>query len=181
MELAPVPIRPTLMGRLWLVVAAAVLVPMVVLVALPAVLGLQRYVVSSDAMGDSVPRGSITFAERVPALDLQPGDVITFRPPNQAAGSPFVTRRVVSATAAGIRTSGDGTGADPWVLSARGDRSRVVFQVPYVGYPFLGGVRPALWVALAFVPLLAVLLAVVIDLDRARQRRRRGTTHVIDS
>lgn len=172
MELAPVPIRPSLMGRLWLVVVVAVLGPIVLLVALPTLLGLQRFVVTSDAMGDNVPRGSITFAERVPAVDLQPGDVITFRPPTQSADAAFVTRRVVSATAAGIRTSGDGTGADPWLLSAKGDRSRVVFHVPYVGYPFLGGVRPAIWVIVLSVPLLAVLLAVVADLDRARQRRR---------
>ncbi|GAB7005428.1 hypothetical protein JCM18899A_29010 [Nocardioides sp. AN3] len=173
MELTPVLSRPSLMGRGWLVVIVAVLAPIVLLVVLPAMLGLQRYVVSSDALGDSVPRGSLTFAEQVPGPELEPGDVITFRPPTQPHGAPYVTRRVVSAGSDGIRTGGDGTGTDPWRLTPEGDRARVVLHVPYVGYPFLGGVRPVLWRVLAGVSLVAVLVTVIIDLDRARKRRRR--------
>jgi signal peptidase I len=161
------------MGRLWLVVAVAVLAPLVLLVLLPAVLGLQRYVVTSDAVGDTVPRGSLTFAEPVSGSDLEVGDVITFRAPAGEAGGTFVTRRVVSASSAGIRTRGDGTGTDPWVLPAKGERARVVGHIPYVGYPFIGGAGPTTWVMLASVPMVAVLLAVVADLDRARKRRRR--------
>lgn len=171
MELTPVPTRPSLMGRLWLLVAVALLAPLVLLVALPAAMGLQRYVVTSDALGDSVPRGSLTFAERVSGSQLSVGDVITFRAP-EAADATYVTRRVVSANSAGIRTSGDGTGVDPWTLSAKGERSRVVAHIPYVGYPFIGGVRPATWVMLVSLPMAAVLLAVAADLGRARQRRR---------
>jgi signal peptidase I len=172
MELAPVPIRPSLMGRLWLVVAIAVLAPLVLLVVLPTVLGLERYVVTSDALGDTVPRGSLTFAERVPGSDLRAGDVITFRPPSAPSSAPLVTRRVVAASDSGIRTAADSTGTDPWVLPTDVDRSRVIWHIPYVGYPFSGGVQPTIWVMLASVPMLAVLLAVVADLDRARQRRR---------
>lgn len=172
MELTPVPARPTLMGRLWLLVAAAALAPLVFLVVLPSILGLQRFVVTGDATGDTVPRGSITFAERVPAIQLEVGDVITFRPPGRPWDAPYVTRRVASATADGIRTSGDGTGTDPWRLPATGQRSRVVAHIPYVGYPFISGVRPTIWVMLASVPMVAVLLAVIADLGRVRQRRR---------
>jgi signal peptidase I len=172
MELAPVPTRPSLMGRLWLVVALAALAPLVLLVVVPTMLGLQRYVVTSDALGDSVPRGSLTFAERVPGDDLRPGDVITFHPPSRSAGAALVTRRVVSANDTGIRTEGDLTGTDPWLLSPDIDRSRVIWHIPYLGYPFSGGVRPTIWVMLASVPLVAVLLAVIADLDRARHRRR---------
>ena len=174
MELTPLPTRPSLMGRLWLLVALAVLAPLVLLVVLPSVLGLQRFVVTSDAMGDTVPRGSLTFAERVSGIDLEAGDVITFRPPERRPDAALVTRRVVSADSDGIRTRGDGTGADPWVLPADGDRSRVVAHIPYAGYPFIGGVHPATWVMLACVPRVAVLLAIVADIDRARQRRRRA-------
>ena len=177
MELKPVPTRPSLMGRLWLLVAVAALAPLVMLVVVPTVLGLQRYVVTSDALGDSVPRGSLTFAERVPSAELQVGDVITFRPPGRAPDAELVTRRVASATSDGIRTRGDGTGVDPWRLPAEGDHSRVVAHIPYVGYPFIGGVRPSIWVVLASVPMLAVVLAVVADVDGARQRRRNARRH----
>lgn len=172
MELTPVPTRPSLMGRLWLLVVGAVAAPLVLLVVLPGMLGLQRYVVTGDALVDSVPRGSLTFAEMVPAAQLQVGDVITFRPPIGFADDSYVTRRIVSATAHGIRTSGDGTGTDPWVLAASGEHSRVIVHIPYVGYPFISGVHPAIWVMLASVPMVAVLLAVLADVDRARQRRR---------
>ncbi|WP_344045358.1 hypothetical protein [Nocardioides panacihumi] len=172
MELTPVLARPSLMGRLWPLVAVAVFAPLALLVVLPSVLGLQRYVVTSDALGNSVPRGSLTFAESVPAPDIEVGDVITFRPPGTPADAPYVTRRVVRDTPDGILTSGDGTGTDPWVLSPTGRHSRVVAHIPYVGYPFIAGVRPTMWVMLVSVPMLAVLLAVGADVGRARQRRR---------
>jgi signal peptidase I len=172
LELAPVPSRPPFMGRLWLVVALAVLAPTFLLVALPAMLGLQRYVVSTDAMGDSLPRGSLIFAEKVSGTDLRTGDVITFRPPLAGPGTGYVTRRVASIGAAGIITTADGARVDPWQLPVGGERARVVARVPYVGYPFVGGLRPSLWGTLASVPMLAVLLAVLADLQRSRRRRR---------
>lgn len=172
MELTPVLARPTLMGRLWPLVAVAALAPLVLLVVLPSVLGLERYVVTSDALGNSIPRGSLTFAESVPATEIEVGDVITFRPPGTAAEAPYVTRRVVKDTPDGIWTSGDGTGTDPWVLSPRSRQSHVIAHIPYVGYPFIAGVRPTMWVMLVSIPLVAVLLAVGADLGRARQRRR---------
>jgi hypothetical protein len=159
------------MGRLWLFVALALALPLVLLVVLPATLGLHRFVVTSDAMGDSVPRGSMTFAEQVPGVELGVGDVITFREPGAGADAGFVTRRVVSITPARIRTGSD-TGVDPWTLPAGGERQRVVAHIPYVGYPFISGVRSTVWVLLASVPMLAVLLALLADLARARQRRR---------
>jgi signal peptidase len=171
MELTPLPSRRSLLGRLWLLVAVALLAPLVGLVVLPAALGLQRFVVTSDGLGDSVPRGSLTFAERAPAVDLGVGDVITFRPPGAAADAAFITHRVVSVTPDEIRT-GDQTGPDPWTLPTTGDRWRVVAQIPYVGYPFISDVRPTMWVLLVSVPMLTVLMALVTDLERARQRRR---------
>ena len=171
MELTPLPTRRTLMGRLWLFVAVALLAPLLLLVLLPAALGLQRFVVTSDDLGESVPRGSLTVAERTPGADLGVGDVITFRPPGAGPGAAYVTHRVVSITPVEIRT-GDLTGPDPWTLSTQGDRSRVVGQVPYVGYPFLADVRRVMWVMLASVPMAAVLMALLADLGRARERRR---------
>lgn len=171
MELTPVPSRRSLMGRLWLFVALALALPLILLVVLPAAFGLQRYVVTSDALGDSVPKGSMTFAEQVPGADLGVGDVITLRPPGVRADSGLVTRRVVSVTPVRIRTADD-TGPDPWTLTTKGDRARVVAHIPYVGYPFISGVRPTTWVVFASVPMLALVPALLADLRRVRQRRR---------
>lgn len=171
MELTPVPSRRLLLGRLWLFVAVAVLAPLVALVVLPAALGLERFVVTGEDLGDSVPRGSLTFAERTSADDLGVGDVITFRPPRAGADSSLVTHRVVAVTPTEIRT-GDDEGPDPWTLSTAGERSRVVAHIPYVGYPFISDVPPVVWVLLVSVPTVAVLLALLADLRRARERRR---------
>ena len=46
----------------------------------------------------------------------------------------------------------------------------MVAHIPYVGYPFIGGVRPITWVMIVSIPMLAVLLVVGADLGRARDR-----------
>jgi signal peptidase I len=185
-ELTPVPSRPPLGGRLWLLVAAAVLTPLILFALLPTALDLHRYVVTTDAMGGALPRGSLTFAQEVPRSDLHVGDVITFRPPVGASTEGLVTRRVAEVSGSAIRTRADTDPAlDPWTLPVDGTTARVVAHVPYVGYPFIGAVDRWTWLMVAVVPLTAVGLAVAGDVQRGRRRRRtagrasalRATTH----
>ena len=81
MEIAPVPHRSTRPEWRRLAIGLVVLVPVVLLVLLPAVLGFERYVVTDRAMDGSVSRGSVVLAREVPPTDLRVGDVISFRPP----------------------------------------------------------------------------------------------------
>lgn len=141
MEIAPVPHRATRGERRWLALGLLVMAPVVLLVLLPAVLGLDRYVVTDSSMDGSLGRGSVVLAREVPPTDLRVGDVISFRPPGQSSDH-RVTRRIVSIHDGGVTTRGDAIGhTDPWTLPlTERPYARIWVSVPWIGYPFtLGG------------------------------------------
>src|SRR3954451_23901440 len=85
--------------------AAAVLVP--------ALLGYQRYIITSGSMTGTYDRGSIVYDRVVPTRSLDVGDVITYAPPAGAGPSGLVTHRIAAITPqpgrAGVfRTEGRG-------------------------------------------------------------------------
>jgi signal peptidase I len=159
LEIAPVPHRSTRGEWRRLALGLLVLAPVVLLVLLPAVLGLQRYVVTDRAMDGSLGRGSVVLAREVPPTDLEVGDVITFRPPGGTSDE-RVTRRIVAIDDGVATTQADTTGSnDPWVVELTGSTyARVWLGVPWIGYPFLtdgGGVLLAGAALAAFVLALA--------------------------
>jgi signal peptidase len=171
MEIAPVPRRPPLPAAGRVLTVLALLLPVTVLTLVPVMLGMDRYVVTGDAMDGVMGRGSLIYARPVPVSDLEVGDVITFTPPGAASGT-RVTRRVVALEGLTARTQGDSEDApDPWTLALEGPtQSKVVLAVPWVGYPFSGAVGTSTWTLLgvgAAVGLLALLAPAV-------RRRRAG-------
>lgn len=178
MELRPVARREPLSTGVWVAVVCAIAAPAILLVLLPGVLGLQRYVVTGHAMDGTVGRGSLILTEHVPATDLKPGDVISFVPPGQYAAEGTVTRRVARLQPGGITTIADSTHrVDPWRLPTSDPTvSRMVLHVPWIGYPFLGALDRGLWLMLASVPLAAIGLALGADVQR---RRRTGQDAVV--
>jgi signal peptidase len=113
-----------------LVLAFAVLVP--------ALLGFQRYVITSGSMSGTYDRGSLVFDRVVATSSLRAGDVITFRPPGQAG---LVTHRIASVGLDHGRrvftTKGDANrAADVWGAITLHDahQARVAFHVPYLGF-----------------------------------------------
>jgi signal peptidase I len=127
----------------------------------PALLGYQRYVITSGSMTGTYDRGSVVFDRVVPTAGLRAGDVVTLQPPGHAG---LVTHRITSVRmASGERvftTKGDANpAADPWgaiSLHAR-TQARVAFHVPYVGFALAAlSVRP---VRMAVVGLPALLIA----------------------
>jgi signal peptidase I len=157
-EIEPVPHRSSRSEWRRLALGLTVLVPVVLLVLLPAVLGLDRYVVTDRSMDGPLSRGSVVLAQEVPPGDLRVGDVISFRPPG-APGEERVVRRIVAIDQSGATTRADATGRpDPWVLPLDGSSyAQVRLAIPWIGYPFLvdGG-----WVVLALVALVAFVLGV---------------------
>jgi signal peptidase I len=116
--------------------AAALILALAVLV--PALLGFQRYVITSGSMTGTYDRGSLVFDRVVPTSSLREGDVITFRPPGQAG---LVTHRIVAVKAVrGQRvytTKGDANRTtDTWGPLTLHDakQARVAFHVPYIGF-----------------------------------------------
>jgi signal peptidase len=158
LEIAPVPHRASGEYRR-LGLGLLVLIPVVLLVLLPTVLGLDRYVVTDRAMDGSIGRGSVVLTRDVPPVDLRVGDVIMFRPPGGSSDE-RVTRRIVAIEDDVATTQADSTGtagsqAVPLTGSAY---SRVWLGVPWIGYPFVmdGG-----WLVLAGVALAGFVLALV--------------------
>ena len=111
------------------------------LMVLPALFGIQRYVIVSGSMTGTYDRGSVVFDQVVPVASLKVGDVITYRPPAGAGPDHLVTHRIAAITAdpSGgrvFRTKGDANEvADPWTFTLRGpNQAKVRAGVPYVGF-----------------------------------------------
>jgi signal peptidase I len=160
MEIAPVPHRSTRGEWRRLALAMLVMAPVVLLVLLPTVLGLDRYVITDHSMDGSLGRGSVVLSRNVPPTDLRVGDVITFLPPGEAGDGERVTRRIIAIEDGRATTAGDASGhADPWRLPlSESTYARAWVSVPWIGYPF---VLSAGWVLLALAAATALSLAVV--------------------
>jgi signal peptidase I len=119
-----------------LLAGAALILALAVLV--PALLGYQRYVITSGSMTGTYDRGSLVFDKVVPTSDLRAGDVITFRPPGHTG---LVTHRIRAMTTVDgkrvMTTKGDANrAADAWgsITLAKGTQARVAYHLPYLGY-----------------------------------------------
>ena len=158
MEIAPVPHRSTRGERRRLALGLLVMAPVVLLVLLPPVFGLDRYVITDSSMDGSMGRGSVVLAREVPPTDLRVGDVISFTPPGQP-GADRVTRRIIAIDHGVATTQADATGRpDPWSLPLTASAyPRTWVSLPWLGYPFAvdGG-----WVLLLLFAAAAVALAV---------------------
>ena len=119
-----------------LCVAAVTIV--VAAIAVPALLGLQRYVITGGSMPGTIDKGSVVYSQLTPTAQLKVGDIITFQPPGFTT---LVTHRII-AIARGrdgrrvFNTKGDfNTAADPWSINlVQPQQARCVFHVPYIGY-----------------------------------------------
>ena len=178
MEIAPAPSRRLSRG----VTAAALLLvvlSLTFLVALPALLGAQQYVVDDGDMqatdrGETagIAPGSLLFATVVPTSDLAVGDVVTYAPPEGSGAGDVVTRRVVAVHDGTVITRGDGLrDTDPWRLRSaeRPTTSRVVVSIPVLGRLLSPPTPRAAWFLLGLPALL-----VAAGLLREQQLRRRA-------
>ena len=156
MEIEPVPHRSTRGDWRKLALAVLVLAPVVLLLLLPATLGLDRSIVTDRSMDGSTGRGSIVLARDVPVGDLRVGDVITIPTPGPGTQERRY-RRIVALheDVATVVADSDGARRET-VRLTDGSYSRVAVGVPWIGYPFLvqGG-----WAVLVAVALGALFLA----------------------
>ena len=136
---------------------------LVALVALPAALGMRRYVIVSGSMTGTYDRGSLVFDEVVPTAGLRAGDVITYKPPPNAGSttsSPTGSPRSGPSRACACSAPR----ATPMRRRTRGPSSstgarqaRVRWSLPYAGFAFAALGDPKLRIWLLGVP--AVLIA----------------------
>ena len=140
--------------------AAAVLVP--------ALLGFQRYVITSGSMTGTYDRGSLVFDRVVPTASLRAGDVITFRPPGHAG---LVTHRIASGPSRPARLHDEGRReprARRWGPFTLGDarQARVAFHLPYLGYGIATLSERKVRMLVIGVPALLIALAALAGLWR---------------
>jgi signal peptidase len=119
-----------------LCIAVAALVVLVIL--LPAVLGLQRYVITGGSMTGAIDKGSVVYSRLTPVGQLKAGDIITFLPPGDSS---LVTHRIVSIARSDggqrvFRTKGDfNQAADPWRITfPQPVQARYAYHIPFLGY-----------------------------------------------
>jgi signal peptidase I len=160
-----------LLGAAALILAIAVLVP--------ALLGYQRYVITSGSMTGTYDRGSLVFDRVVPTASLRAGDVITFRPPGHAG---LVTHRIASVRTAGgqrvFTTKGDANRTtDAWGAIALHDarQARVAFHLPYLGYGLATLSERRVRMVVIGVPALLIALAALAGLWRDTAPEPRST------
>ncbi|MDQ4040656.1 MAG: signal peptidase I [Actinomycetota bacterium] len=149
------------------------------LVLVPALLGYERYVITSGSMSGSIDTGSLVLAEEVPVAALRAGDVITYVPPAGGRAGERVTHRIVSIgrDAHGrrvFRTKGDANRtADPWRFTLDSPtQARAKLDVPYVGYALAALADRRLRMLLIGLPALLIALAVLAGLWREAGRAR---------
>ena len=154
---------------------------------LPAVFGLERYVITGDSMSGSYDRGSVIFSEVVAVSELRVGDVITYEPPAASGVDGLITHRIIAADEDRrgrpvLRTKGDANASrDPWRFTvAGGEQARAVAGVPYVGYAFAALGLREVRMALIGIPALLIAIALLAGLwrDAGGDARRRAAPAV---
>ena|GEM_PF-2551140 len=123
-------------GYLGLALSLALL-GLLLAVAVPKFFGYDSFVIYSGSMEPTVKVGSLLVTKPVPAEDLQVGDVIVFRHPENPDTT--ITHRI-----AGIReengeriftTKGDASSnPDPREVRLQGRVGKMAYTIPYLGY-----------------------------------------------
>jgi signal peptidase I len=149
------------------------------LLVVPVLLGLDRYVITGASMSPTIERGSVVFAEDVPASELVVGDVITYVPPAGSGTTQLVTHRIVDISVDGdgvrtFRTKGDAnTSVDPWTFQLTAERqNRVRGSVPFVGHLLLLLASPRNRMLVIGIPAAVVAGRALLDLLAASRTRR---------
>jgi signal peptidase len=173
-------------GRLVSGAALAVCALIAALELLPAVIGLQRYVIVSGSMTGTYDRGSLVLDDVVPVAALRVGDVITYRPPPDAGIDHLVTHRIAAIDRSHgtpvFRTKGDANPvADPWKFTLPGPKqARVQAGIPYAGFALAALTRRDVRMVVVGLPAALIALATLLALwrrlgEEAARRAAEGT------
>jgi signal peptidase len=130
-------VKRVLKGIVTLLCLGAIAI-VILIVVVPALLGLQRYVITGGSMTGTISRGSVIYSRLTPTDQLKVGDIITFYPPGHSAP---VTHRIVAIDKGQdgrsvFHTKGDfNQVADPWKVNlVQPKQARYVMHIPYIGY-----------------------------------------------
>jgi signal peptidase len=148
-------------------VASALCVLAVAIAVAYAVLGQLGYraePVLSGSMEPTLPVGSLAIVEKVPADQVERGDVVTFNTPGDDES--LTTHRIVGIERedgrSAYRTRGDANEVDdPWLIAQRGQMGRLVVDVPYAGYATRWLAQPEIRTGVVIVGAVLALLIIL--------------------
>jgi signal peptidase len=131
--------------------------------ALPLAFHARPLVVLSGSMEPALMTGDVSVVRTIAPLDARPGDIVTFRDPDEA--DRLITHRVRQMRAHGdvvvFRTRGDAnTASEHWQVASSQDIGRVVYRIPKLGWVLMYARSKGL-----FVLMLAGALALLLVLE----------------
>jgi signal peptidase len=105
--------------------------------ALPLAFDARPLVVLSGSMEPALRTGDVSVVRGIAPLDARPGDIVTFRDPDNAER--LITHRVramrVQGHAVVFRTRGDANNvSEHWRVPATGEIGRLVYRIPKLGW-----------------------------------------------
>ena len=105
--------------------------------ALPLAFHARPLVVLSGSMEPALGTGDVSVVRTIGPLEARPGDIVTFRDPDDA--DRLITHRVRAMHAQGgvvvFRTRGDANSAsERWQVSSREEIGRVAYRIPKLGW-----------------------------------------------
>jgi signal peptidase I len=133
--------------------------------ALPLAFHARPLVVLSGSMEPALGTGDVSVVRTIGPLEARPGDVVTFRDPDDA--DRLITHRVRAMHAQGsavvFRTRGDAnTASEKWQISSSEEIGRVAYRVPKLGWVLMYARSKGL-----FVLMLGGALALLLVLELA--------------
>jgi signal peptidase I len=146
-------------------------------VSAPGVLGLDSFSILSGSMEPTLMVGDMVVDRRVRASAIRPGDIVTFRDPDD--DSRLLTHRViryrVRNSTAYVMTKGDANhGVEHWSIPLEGTVGRVEFRLPRLGYALMRMGGRAGRLALIAIPALLLGLFELKRLWFPKERRDEG-------
>jgi signal peptidase len=159
-------------GKVGLAALGALVVITTMLVSVgPRLLPYQTYFVRSGSMEPTIDTGSMVVLSKVDGSQLEPGDIITFKNPDNE--SMLVTHRIVEIedTEQGrvFVTKGDANAEpDSWRVPATGTGWKYQFNIPVLGYLFGYLGTPQARLALLIVPAALLGILALVDIWRPK-------------
>jgi signal peptidase I len=136
------PLKPTLrvlrsLLRFAAMTAAGFAIGIGLALALPLAFHARPLVVLSGSMEPALGTGDVSVVRTIAPLAARPGDVVTFRDPDDA--DRLITHRVRAMHVQGgvvvFRTRGDANSAsERWQVSSREEIGRVAYRIPKLGW-----------------------------------------------
>jgi signal peptidase I len=131
--------------------------------AVPLLFHARPLVVLSGSMEPTLGTGDVTVVRSVAPMSARPGDIVTFRDPDNA--DRLITHRVramhVQGEAVVFRTRGDANNvSERWRVPASGEIGRVIYRVPKLGWMLMWARQKGF-----FVLLIGAALALLLVLE----------------